>query len=122
MAHLAELYLRIAAARQASELLEPSLEDHPQHAALPLAQGYADQGIHLSASETLAKFQAETPEKELRASVIRAEIRRISGEPTEALAILRGLLESQPSNPEVVTGLLKTQLNLNQAQIGRAHV
>lgn len=115
MAHLAELYLRIGAARQASELLEPWLEDHPQQAALPLAQAYADQGKHLSASETLAKFQAETPEQELRASVIRAEILRISGEQTEALAILRGLLESQPSNPEVVTGLLKTQLNLNQA-------
>jgi len=46
---LAELYLSIGANREASDLLEPWLEDQPQEVALLLARAYVSRGKHLSA-------------------------------------------------------------------------
>lgn len=112
--HLGELYLRIGAAQQASNLLEPWLEDHAAQVAIPLAEAYVNQGKHLSATETLARHNAANPQDQLRASLIRAEALRIAGDKAEALALFRSLVDNHPANLNAITGTLKTQIDLNQ--------
>ena len=54
---LAELYLKVGASEQASELLQPWLADHSQEVALPL-ESLRRTGKQLSATETLQTFSA----------------------------------------------------------------
>ncbi|MDX1817441.1 MAG: tetratricopeptide repeat protein [Marinobacter sp.] len=111
---LAELYLDIGANKQASELLEPWLKDFPDTVALPLARAYVNQGKHLSATETLALHKPASPEEQLEADLIRAEALRRSGQLAEAQALYQNLATSNPSNVAAISGLLNTQINLNQ--------
>ncbi|WP_100640510.1 tetratricopeptide repeat protein [Marinobacter salexigens] len=112
--HLAELYLQVGASKQATELLEPWVNEQPEAVALTLARAYVEQGKHLSATETLALQTPKTPEEQLEASLIRAEALRKSGERAEALALYESLSTSNSSNTEAITGLLQTQLNLDR--------
>ncbi|EMP55564.1 hypothetical protein MSNKSG1_06823 [Marinobacter santoriniensis NKSG1] len=112
--HLARLYLDIGANKQASELLEPWLKDYPDTVALPLARAYVNQGKHLSATETLALHKPASPEEQLEADLIRAEALRRSGQLAEAQALYQNLATSHPSNVAAISGLLNTQINLNQ--------
>ncbi|HDZ36779.1 MAG TPA: tetratricopeptide repeat protein, partial [Marinobacter sp.] len=111
---LADLYLQVGAAKEASELLKPWLQENPEAVALTLARAYVDQGKQLSATETLALQTPSSPEDELEASLIRAEALRRSGELAKALALFDDLATSNPSNTEAITGLLQTQVNLNK--------
>lgn len=111
---LAELYLKVGASEQASELLQPWLADHSQEVALPLARAYVEQGKQLSATETLQTFSANSPEQQLQASLIRAEAMRLAGEAPEALALYRNLADSNGSNVEAVTGVARSHLDLSQ--------
>ncbi|KKN27310.1 hypothetical protein LCGC14_0865920 [marine sediment metagenome] len=111
---LADLYLQVGAAKEASELLKPWLQENPEAVALTLARAYVDQGKQLSATETLALQTPSSPEDELEASLIRAEALRRSGELAKALALFDDLATNNPSNTEAITGLLQTQINLNK--------
>ncbi|MBB5320687.1 tetratricopeptide repeat protein [Marinobacter oulmenensis] len=113
---LANLYLTIGTPRQASELLEPWLEEHTQTVALPLAQAYVDQRKHLSARETLDRFTPETAGDQLSASLIRAEAARIAGNRGEALSLFSGLVDSHPSNPDAIAGLVQTYVDLGRTR------
>jgi tetratricopeptide (TPR) repeat protein len=113
--HLADLYLKIGAAKEASELLTPWLKERPDTVALTLARAYVEQGKHLSATETLALQTPSSPEDQLEASLIRAEALRESGELAEALALYNNLATSNPSNTEVISGTLQTQLGLGKS-------
>lgn len=111
---LAELYLSMGAAREASDLLSPWLEEHPQEVALPLAEAYVRQGKHLSAKETLDHYKPGNPSEQTAASLIQAEVLRTSGDPTEALSLYRSLLANHPSNVDAAVGTLRTLLDLSQ--------
>ncbi|WP_417500524.1 tetratricopeptide repeat protein [Marinobacter sp.] len=111
---LADLYLQVGAAKSASELLEPWMQEKPEAVALTLARAYVEQGKHLSATETLALHTPETPEDQLEASLIRAEALRRSGEVAEALALFNNLRASNASNTEAITGTLKALINLGK--------
>ncbi|WP_349343077.1 tetratricopeptide repeat protein [Marinobacter sp. MMG032] len=111
---LAELYLDIGAYEQASELLQPWLEEHADSVALTLARAYVNQGKQLSATETLATYTPRSPEEQLEASLIRAEALRLSGDVPEALALFRSLSESNSSNVKAITGLARSHLDMNQ--------
>ena len=113
---LGELYMAIGAAREASELLAPWLEDHTQQVALPLARAYVRQGKHLSARETLEQYKPEGPEQQTSASLIRGEVLRISGDKTEALTLFRSLMEGHPSSMEAALGTIRSLLDLNKPQ------
>ncbi|EHJ05350.1 tetratricopeptide repeat protein, partial [Marinobacter manganoxydans] len=111
---LAELYLDIGAYEQASELLQPWLEEHTESVALTLARAYVNQRKQLSATETLATYTPGSPEEQLEASLIRAEALRLSGEVPEALALFRNLSDSNSSNVKAITGLARSHLDMNQ--------
>lgn len=111
---LADLYLQVGAAKSASELLEPWMQEKPEAVALTLARAYVEQGKHLSATETLALQTPETPEGQLEASLIRAEALRKSGEVAESLALFNNLRASNASNTEAITGALKALINLRK--------
>lgn len=111
---LADLYLQVGAPREAAELLEPWIQEQPEAVALTLARAYVEQGKHLSATETLALQTPSSPESQLETALIRAEALRRSGEIPEALALYTNLSSSNPTNPDVVSGLLQAQLNLGQ--------
>jgi len=111
---LGELYLEIGAVEDASDLLAPWLDDYPGSVAIPLARAYVERGKHLSATETLEKYEDYTPEQELQASLIRAEALRLSGNPEEALARFRELMKSGESSVAAATGTLETLLTLNR--------
>lgn len=112
--HLANFYLEIGGNQQASELLEPWLKDHPQQVALPLARAYVEQGKHLSATETLARFKPETPEDKLQAELVRAKALRLAGNPGEALALYQNLVAANPSSVDAISGLLETRIRQDQ--------
>jgi tetratricopeptide (TPR) repeat protein len=111
---LAEIYQTIGAYEQASELLEPWLNEHASAVALPLARAYVERGKQLSALETLDTFSAESPEAQLQAALIRAEALRLAGEKNEALALFRELTDSNPANVRAIVGLARSHLDLNQ--------
>ncbi len=111
---LAELYLAIGATRNASELLAPWMEEHSQEVALPLARAYVRQGKHLSAREALDQYKAASPEQQTDASLIRAEVLRVSGDQTEALSMYRSLMANHPSNMDAAVGTIRALLDLNQ--------
>lgn len=111
---LGDLYLEIGAAEDASDLLEPWLDDYPGSVAIPLARAYVERGKHLSATETLEKHTDYTPEQEFKASLIRAKALRLSGNPEEALARFRELMKRDESSVSAVTGTLETLLTLNR--------
>jgi len=111
---LADLYLQVGAPREAAELLEPWIQEQPEAVALTLARAYVEQGKHLSATETLALQTPSSPEDQLETALIRAEALRRSGEVPEALALYNNLSSSNPTNPDVISGLLQAQLNLGQ--------
>ncbi|WP_252738147.1 tetratricopeptide repeat protein [Marinobacter salexigens] len=111
---LADLYLQVGAAKSASELLEPWMQENPEAIALTLARAYMEQGKHLSATEALALQTPETPEEQLEASLIRAEALLRSGEVAEALALFNNLRASNASNTEAITGALKALINLGK--------
>jgi Tfp pilus assembly protein PilF len=114
---LADLYLHVGAAKQASELLKPWLQEQPDAVALTLARAYVEQGKHLSATETLALITPSSPEGKLEAALIRAEATRRSGQAAEALAAYNTLASSNPENTEVITGTLQAQINLGQTWV-----
>ncbi|WP_417544124.1 tetratricopeptide repeat protein [Marinobacter sp.] len=109
---LADLYLQLGAAKEASELLAPWMNEQPEAVALILARAYVEQGKHLSATETLAQQTPNSAADQLETSLIRAEALRKSGELAEALALYNNLVTSNSSNTEAVTGLIQTQINL----------
>lgn len=111
---LAEVYQAIGAYEQASDLLEPWLENDASDVALPLAQAYVEQGKQLSALETLETFAADSPEAQLQASLIRAEALRLAGEKAEALALFRNLTDSNGANIKAIVGVARSHLDLNQ--------
>ncbi|NWN90436.1 tetratricopeptide repeat protein [Marinobacter adhaerens] len=113
---LANLYLQVGAAKQATEVLEPWLSEQPDAVALLLARAYVEQRKHLSATETLALHTPASPEEQLEASLIRAEILRTSGELAEAQALYDNLVTSHSSSTEAITGLLKTQTNMRKPE------
>jgi len=111
---LADLYLQVGAAKQASELLAPWMQEKPEAVALTLARAYVEQGKQLSATETLALQTPDSPEDQLEASLIRAEALRRSGESAEALALFSNLSESNSSNIKAIAGVIQAQLNLGK--------
>ena len=111
---LAELYLSIGANREASDLLEPWLEDQPQEVALLLARAYVSRGKHLSAQETLEQYKPGGPEQQTRVSLVRAEALRVSGDRAEALSLYRNLMANHPSNVDAILGTARTLIDLNQ--------
>jgi putative PEP-CTERM system TPR-repeat lipoprotein len=111
---LADLYLQLGAAKQASELLEPWVKEQPEAVALTLARAYVEQGKHLSATETLALQTPNSPEDQLEASLIRAEALRRSGELAEALALFEGIATSNSSSAVAAVGVVQTQINLGR--------
>ena len=111
---LAEVYQAIGAYEQASDLLEPWLENDASDVALPLARAYVEQGKQLSALETLETFAADSPEAQLQASLIRAEALRLAGEKAEALALFRNLTDSNGANIKAIVGVARSHLDLNQ--------
>lgn len=111
---LADLYLQVGAAKEASKLLAPWIKEQPEAVALTLARAYVEQGKQLSATETLALQTPSTPEDQLEASLIRAEALRRSGEAAEALALYNSLTASNSSNIKAITGALQTQINLGK--------
>src|SRR5690554_1122688 len=76
---LADLYLKIGAPREASELLAPWIKEKPEAVALTLARTYIEQGKHLSTTKTLALQTPTSPEDQLEESLIHAETLRKSG-------------------------------------------
>ena len=114
LVRLAEVYQAIGAYEQASDLLEPWLENDASDVALPLAQAYVEQGKQLSALETLETFAADSPEAQLQASLIRAEALRLAGEKAEALALFRNLTDSNGANIKAIVGVARSHLDLNQ--------
>tara|TARA_R110002111_G_scaffold133190_1_gene198997 strand:+ start:2347 stop:4983 length:2637 start_codon:yes stop_codon:yes gene_type:complete len=111
---LADLYLQIGAAKEASELLAPWMEEQPDAVGLTLARAYVEQGKQLSATETLALQTPSSPQDQLEASLIRAEAFRKSGEAAEALALYSSLAASNSSNVRAITGALQSQINLGK--------
>lgn len=112
---LAEIYLDIGAFREASELLAPWLEEHTDAVALPLTKAYVRQGKHLSARETLDRFQPENPEQQTEASLLQAEALRVAGDTTEALSLYRNLMANHPSSVPAAVGTLRAMLDLDQS-------
>jgi tetratricopeptide (TPR) repeat protein len=111
---LADIYQTIGAHEQASRLLEPWLETNPSDVALPLARSYVERGKQLSAIETLEQYSPESEEEQREASLIRAEALRISGKPSEALALFQDILTENPASQKAITGIARSHLNLNQ--------
>ena len=111
---LADLYLQIGAAKQASELLAPWMKEQPDAVALTLARAYVEQGKHLSATETLALQTPGSPEDQLEASLIRAEALRRSGELVEALALYEDIATRNSSSAVAAVGVVQTQINLGR--------
>ncbi|NWO07967.1 MAG: tetratricopeptide repeat protein [Alteromonadaceae bacterium] len=111
---LADLYLTIGAAREATDLLTPWLEQHTEAVALPLARAHVRLGKHLSARETLDAFTPQTPRQQQDAALIRAEAMRLAGDQAGALSAFRSQTESQPGDPEAVVGLARTQMDQNR--------
>lgn len=111
---LAEIYQSIGAYEQASDLLEPWLNDHSENVALPLARAYVEQGKQLSALETLETISADSSEAQLQAALIRAEALRLAGEKAEALALFQNLTDSNGTNVRAIVGLARSHLDLNQ--------
>jgi putative PEP-CTERM system TPR-repeat lipoprotein len=114
--HLAELYLQIGAARQASEVLKPWLEDQTNAVALPLADAYVRQGKHLSARETLERAAPESAAEQTYANLIRAQALRLSGQNIESLALFRKVSDTDPANVEAVAGQIQNHLELNRGR------
>ena len=113
---LAELYIDIGAAPQAANLLEQRLGEAPEQVTLPLARAYLKQRKHLSAQEVIAGFTPTSSAGQLQANLIKAEIQRLAGNPTEAAALFESLVTAHPSNLEAAEGLLKARLDLRQNQ------
>ncbi|SHK46267.1 putative PEP-CTERM system TPR-repeat lipoprotein [Marinobacter antarcticus] len=111
---LADLYLQVSAAKEASDLLAPWVKEQPDAVGLTLARAYVEQGKHLSATETLALQTPSSPEDQLEAALIRAEALRRSGEAAEALALYNSLSASNGSNIQAITGALQAQINLGK--------
>ena len=111
---LADLYLQVGAAKEASALLAPWMEDHPEAVGITLARAYVEQGKQLSATETLALQPPGSPEEQLEASLIRAEALRRSGEAAEALALYSNLASSNSSSVKAVVGVLQSQIILGR--------
>tara|TARA_R110002074_G_scaffold183361_1_gene348474 strand:+ start:527 stop:3163 length:2637 start_codon:yes stop_codon:yes gene_type:complete len=111
---LADLYLQVGAAKEASELLEPWMTEQSEAVGLTLARAYVEQGKQLSATETLALQSPNSPEEQLEASLIRAEALRRSGEAAEALALYNNLATSNSSNIKAIEGVLQIQISLGR--------
>ena len=120
IARLAEMYLQMGASKQASELLEPWLNDAPQVVALPLARAYVDERKHLSAVETLALATPSTDSEKLEAALIKAEALRLSSGPDEALAAFQDISNNNPSSVAAITGVLQSQLQLRNSRAALA--
>ncbi len=111
---LADLYLQLGAAKEASDLLAPWVKEQPDAVGLTLARAYVEQGKHLSATETLALQTPSSSEDQLEAALIRAEALRRSGEAAEALALYNSLTASNSTNIKAITGALQAQINLGK--------
>ncbi|WP_166268432.1 tetratricopeptide repeat protein [Marinobacter caseinilyticus] len=111
---LANLYLDVGAAKEASKLLSPWLESQPEAVSLTLAKAYVEQGKHLSAVETLDNVSLDSPERRTQANLIKAEARRQSGETTAALAMFTTLSDEHPDNVEAKAGEIRTRLTMQQ--------
>ncbi|UDL03313.1 tetratricopeptide repeat protein [Marinobacter sp. CA1] len=115
LVQLASLYLELGAAREASDLLEPWLEDQTQAVALTLAQAYLARGKHLSAVETLDRIEPESEAAELEHELVRAEALRQSGKPRQALAGFQAVHERSSDNREALIGILRSRIDLGDA-------
>lgn len=111
---LADLYLQVGAAKEASELLAPWMKEQSEAVGLTLARAYVEQGKQLSATETLAGQSPSSPEEKLEASLIRAEALRQTGEVAESLELFNELAANNPSNFKAVAGALQAQVNLGR--------
>lgn len=111
---LAGIYNRIGAGEEATDLLEPWLEDHADQVTLPLARGYVLQGKHLSARETLEGFQPESDAAQREYDYLMAETRRLAGNHEEAISELRTLQENHPGDAEITTALAKALMASNE--------
>ncbi|SFR58434.1 Tfp pilus assembly protein PilF [Marinobacter daqiaonensis] len=111
---LADIYNTIGAARQATDLLEPWLEDHTERVALPLARAYIAQGKHLSARDVLEEYSPSSDTGQLEKPILLAESKRLAGNHPEAISDFRAVLEENPDQQEAAAGLAKTLLAANE--------
>lgn len=113
---LSELYLRVGAYPEVEALLVPRLDEQPGEIALPLAESYIGQGKHLSARETLALADAETPEEKGRAAIVRGEALRLSGDYQAAIEQFEKAVAEGWQVEKATAGIVKTYLHLNNPQ------
>ena len=111
---LAGIYNEIGAGEQATELLEPWLEDHRQQVAIPLARGYILQGKHLSAREALEDFTPETDARKRHHQLLLAQSKHLAGNTGEAIQALRELRKDAPADPDITAALARALLAGNE--------
>ncbi len=113
---LSDLYLRVGAYPEVETLLAPRLDQQPGEIALPLAESYIGQGKHLSARETLAQADLETPEEKGRGAVVQGEALRLAGSYQAAIEQFEKAVTEGWQLEEATAGIVKTYLHLNNPQ------
>ncbi|QWV11718.1 tetratricopeptide repeat protein [Marinobacter adhaerens] len=113
---LSDLYLRVGAYPEVETLLGPRLDQQPGEIALPLAESYIGQGKHLSARETLALADLETPEEKGRGAVVQGGALRLAGDYQAAIEQFEKALAEGWQVEKATAGILKTYLHLNNPQ------
>jgi len=113
---LSDLYLRVGAYPEVETLLGPRLDQQPGEIALPLAESYIGQGKHLSARETLALADLETPEEKGRGAVVQGDALRLAGDYQAAIEQFEKALAEGWQVEKATAGILKTYLHLNNPQ------
>jgi tetratricopeptide (TPR) repeat protein len=113
---LSDLYLRVGAYPEVETLLVPRLNEQPGEVALALAESYIGQGKHLSARETLQLADVDTPEEKGRATIVRGEALRLSGNYQAAIEQFEKAVAEGWQVETATAGILKTYLHLNNPQ------
>jgi cellulose synthase operon protein C len=113
---LSDLYLRVGAYPEVETLLGPRLDQQPDEIALPLAESYIGQGKHLSARETLALADLETPEEKGRGAVVQGDALRLAGNYEAAIEQFEKAVAEGWQVEKATAGILKTYLHLNNPQ------
>lgn len=116
---LAATLVQVGGARQATQLLEPWLEDKPDIVGLTLAEAYIRQGRHLSARETLALLSPSDDDiQRSRQLQMLADADRLAGNEQQAMDGYQNALLSDPANAAAAIG--KAQLRIDQEQHSQA--
>jgi len=110
---LADIYLTIGAANEASDLLAPWMESKPDQVGLKLAQAYLGQSKHLSALETLDKTHPKTESGRVLSMALKGEALRLAGNNDKALEAFEQALALQPSDQRATAGKIRTYMALN---------